>query len=165
MKKAFKPLFVALVGISLFSSCEGPEGPAGPMGNANVTIWKSTVSSSGWSANGDAYVYSFNCPIINADVVNGSYQVSSAVELGNAWVTTPYIEAGTNYTESCQFVYGVGSPNSYLYAYSDDDITTLHTNITQVKVAVIEGLTGKKEWSIDEIEANPHLFNITYIED
>jgi hypothetical protein len=52
-----------------------------------------------------------------------------------------------------------------LYAYSDDDITTLHTNITQVKVAVIEGLTGKKEWSIDEIEANPHLFNITYIED
>lgn len=165
MKNYFKSLLIAVIGIAFVTSCEGPEGPQGPMGNANVTIWKSNVNSSGWSANGDANVYSFNCPIITSDVINGSYLVSASVEIGGAWLATPYIEAGTGYTESCQFVYGNGSPNSYLYAYSDDDITTLHSNITQVKVAVIEGLTGKKAWTVEEIEANPNLFNITYVVD
>jgi hypothetical protein len=50
-----------------------------------------------------------------------------------------------------------------LYAYSDDDETTLNDDITELKVAVIQGFSGKKEWSINEIENNPHLFNIKYI--
>lgn len=161
MKNLLKFFALLVLSSALFTSCEGPQGP---MGNANVTIWTTSISSSGWSANGDANVYGLNCPIINSDIVNGSYQVTASVEIGGGWVATPYINAGTDYTETCQFVYGTGSPNSFLYAYSDDDITTLHLDITQVKVAVIEGLTGKKDWTVEEIEANPENFNITYIE-
>ena len=155
-------IFIGLATFSIaLTSCEGPEGP---MGNANVTIWKTSINSSGWVADAEAYGYAIDCPIINSEVVNGLYQVSASINLGGLWVSAPYITAGLDYTETCQFVFGTGSPNAFLYAYSDDDITTLHENITEVKVAVIEGLGGKKEWTIEQIEANPGFFNITYIE-
>lgn len=166
MKKALKIVMLSIFGTTLFSSCEGPMGPEGPMGNANVTIWKTSINSSGWNTAGETQSYELNCPIITSEVINGSFHVTASLEINNSfWATAPYIEAGSDYTETCQFWYGEGSPNSILYAYSDDDITTIHYSITQIKVAVIEGMSGKKEWTIGEIEANPHLFNITYIED
>ena len=161
MKTVFKSIFASLAILAVLTSCEGPQGP---MGNANVTIWKTSINSSGWVADAEAYGYAIDCPIINSEVVNGLYQVSASINLGGLWVSAPYITAGLDYTETCQFVFGTGSPNAFLYAYSDDDITTLHEDITEVKVAVIEGLGGKKEWTIEQIEANPGFFNITYIE-
>jgi len=160
-----KSILKVFLGLATFSialtSCEGPEGP---MGNANVTIWKTSVSPSEWVADAEAFRYALDCPIINTDVVNGPFQVSASINLDGLWVGAPYIIAGLDYTETCQFLFGTGSPNAFLYAYSDDDITTLHEDITEVKVAVIEGLSGKKEWTIEQIEANPGFFNITYIE-
>jgi hypothetical protein len=144
----------------------GCEGPQGPMGNANVTIWKTSVSSSNWVEDGTAYRYSFNCPAINSEVVGGTYQVVSSLRIGdNTWVNSPFITAGTDYTETCQFYFqgGDANPNCGLFAYADDNVTTIHESIYEIKIAVIEGLSGKRELTVSEVEENPHLFNITYI--
>jgi hypothetical protein len=162
MNKVLKSIFTCFAILTALTSCEGPQGP---MGNANVTIWKTSINSSGWVADGDAYGYAIDCPIINSEVVNGLYQVTASINIGGLWVSAPYITAGLDYTETCQFVFGTGSPNAFLYAYSDDDITTLHEDITEVKIAVIEGLSGKKEWTVEEIEANSDIFNIKYLND
>ena len=161
LKRTVLILFVA----SAFISCEGPQGLPGPSGNANVTIWKTDISNLNWiDDGGDGYRYSINCPIITDSVIDGNYQVLASVEISQtAWVNLPFISAGTDFTESCQFLYSSATPNSILYAYSDDDETTLNDDITELKVAVIQGFSGKKEWSINEIENNPHLFNIKYI--
>lgn len=160
MKQNLKSIFLVAISIALFSSCEGPQGPTG---NANVKIWKTLVTSE-WKDNGNGVVYKFDCPIIAPAVVMGSYHVAASVKTGGSWLATPFIDAGSGFTQTCQFAYGINTPNSYLTAYSDNNITTIQYFISEIKVAVIEGMPGKKQWTVEEIEANPDLFNITYIE-
>lgn len=158
-----KKILIALTTLSVLASCEGPQGP---MGNANVIIWKTEINSNNWVEDGQAYRYTFNCPAINDEVINGTYQVTTALKISdNGWVQAPYIIAGTDYTESCQFYYLGGNPaqNCGLYAYADDNFTSIHLGIREIKIAVIEGLSGKKEITIEDIEKNPELYNITYI--
>ena len=154
MKSFFFALTATLITLLSLSSCEGPE--------TNVTIWETTISQAQWTNVDEARATYFNCPIITSDVLDGNYLVSASLYVDNQfWVAAPFITAGSDYTETCQFVYN--ATDAFLYAYSDDDITTIHESISKCKVAVIEGLSGKKEWSIEEIEANPQLFNIVYI--
>ena len=155
MKSFFYTLTATLFTLFSLSSCQGPE--------TNVTIWETTISELQWIDEDGAFVNNLNCPIITSDVLDGSYLVSTSFLMDNQfWVAAPVITAGTEYTETCQFIYS--ATESFLYAYSDDDYTTIHESISKCKVAVIEGLSGKKEWTIAEIEANPQLFNITYLE-
>lgn len=159
MKSFFFALTATLMTLLSLSSCslfsrEGPE--------TNVTIWETTISQAQWTNVDEARATYFNCPIITSEVLDGNYLVSASLYVDNQfWVAAPYITAGSDYTETCQFVYN--ATNASLFAYSDDNVTTIHESISKCKVAVIEGLSGKKEWSIEEIEANPQLFNIVYI--
>ena len=155
MKSFFYTLTATLFTLFSLSSCQGPE--------TNVTIWETTISELGWTDVDGSFTYNLNCPNITSEVINGSYLVSTSFLVDSQfWVAAPFITAGLEYTETCQFVYG--ETESFLYAYSDDDITTIHESISKSKVAVIEGLSGKNKWTIAEIEANPQLFNITYLE-
>ena len=155
MKSFFYTLTATLFTLFSLSSCQGPE--------TNVTIWETTISELGWTDVDGSFTYNLNCPNITSEVINGSYLVSTSFLVDSQfWVAAPFITAGLEYTETCQFVYG--ETESFLYAYSDDDYTTIHESISKCKVAVIEGLSGKNEWTIAEIEANPQLFNITYLE-
>jgi len=165
-------LFVVMFTSFLIVSCEGPRGAAGADGadgtdgNANVTIIEMGINSSNWQSSGEAEVYLLSIPEITSDVVSSGYFVTASMQFGTngSWALLPFISAGTDYTESLSFSYSAftSGNNAYLYAYADDDVTTVHQVINTLKVAIIEGF-GKREITIEDIESNPHSFNITYI--
>jgi hypothetical protein len=159
-------IYLALFTSFLIVSCEGPRGTAGADGNANVTIIEMEINSSNWQSSGEAEVYVLSIPEITSDVVSSGYFVTASLQFGSndSWALLPFISAGPGYTESLSFSYSAftSGNNAYLYAYADDDETTVHEAINTLKVAIIEGF-GKREITIEDIESNPDSFNITYI--
>ena len=169
MKMKNLGFYLALFTSFLIVSCEGPRGTAGADGadgNANVTIVEIVIDETDWQSNNAAEVYLLSIPEITSAVVSSGHYVTASMQFGTngSWALLPFISAGTGYTESLSFSYSAftSGNNAYLYAYADDDLTTVHERINILKVAIIEG-SGKREITIEDIESNPHSFNITYI--
>ena len=169
MKMKNLGFYLALFTSFVIVSCEGPRGTAGADGadgNANVTIVEIEINENDWESSNSAEFYDLSIPEITSDVVSSGYFVTASMQFGSngSWALIPFISAGSGYTESLSFSYSAFSSgdNAYLYAYADNDQTTVHTAINTLKVAIIEG-SGKREITIGDIESNPHSFNITYI--
>jgi hypothetical protein len=151
-----------------FASCEGPQGPAGADGNANVKVY--VYNTVNWDETGYPVTATLSCNGITNDIM------STGIVLGYARFTTPNgslleWQLPWTYADESGYVENVTMSHSLGFASlentSDDGIPSIYGAIQSVKIAVIEGFAGKRNFSDIEIsweELMDKYPNIEYIQ-
>lgn len=142
MKKIL--ILFAVVGLTVFSSCEGPEGPPGVPGEDGLIAQVIDVNNVNFALNGDGEIIDFGFTLYPGDVVL-AYRATGVAGGDTVWTQIPeshYYDNGSLF-----FTYKFNFTRDNFELYLDGfELNTVPTNLRtnqKFRIVVVPGLDPK----------------------